>query len=571
MAKTFLASADVAAYTFVLYGVDQPFSPAPGIEFTVAEWSISYQAQDRILPGIIASSINLAVFGGFSIGDWRTMLSDAKGRYIIEMREGLSVVWRGFMVPDNCNIEVINGQRFINLVFSDGFQMLDRRADFYQFSGTVSFTEQIWYAFNNCNIFDAFTQFFVSEHRQPTNKGISTNEGGLWWTGCISEGLWQLNGEYRTYTEVLNDICTTFGLQLFQDKGELVFRSIEYKTPAWYNVYNIYGGFAGRITPPATTVTTDVFSDGLELYKPALREVFITHDKPSQGIIRDESTIFKARDNYYVGNVTPTGANHMDWDTVLRARLGFDAGFAGGTVEVEWYVVIQFGNYFWDGSSWTTTSSFMTFNEKRILGPGPSLEIFEHTISAAHLDTLPSIGTEPLYYDVLGVQVSGYPADSVLTTASLKFAYHNANPNTTIYYADNTGRVNGITESMNTEIGDIWTSSGVAAALPGEIRCWATSARLSAFGNNFWDVEENLLLERIAYELARKNYQPKQYYEIELNGVITYNHTLTWGGVDYKPINLEASERSTRVTYAQWIDGDLETDPNSKRPDQNLL
>ena len=566
-----MATAETASHEFKLYGVDQPFSPAPGLAFTVAEWSISYEAQDRILPGIIASSMNLAVFGAFNIGDWRTVLSDAKGRYIIEMWEGTTIIWRGFMVPDNCNIEVINGQRFINLVFSDGFQMLDRRADFYQFSGTVSFMEQIWYAFNNCNLLDAFDYILASEHRQPTNKGISTNQGGLWWTGSISEGLWQLDGEYRTYTEAIQDICTTFALQLFQDKGYLVFRSIENKTPSWYNIYGIYGTFVERLTPPATTITTDVFSDGLELYKPALREVFITHNQPNQGIIRDESTNFKARDNYYVGNVTPTGANHIDWDSVLRARLSFDAGFGGGAVSVEWYVVIQFGNYFWNGTGWTTTSSFTTFTRNRILGPGPSLELFEHTISSGHLDTLPSIGTEPLYYDVLAVQVTGYPADSVLTTASLKFAYHNDNPNATIYYADNTGRVNGITESMTTEIGDIWTSSGVAAALPGEIRAFTSTARTTAYGNIFWDVEENLLLERIAYELARKNYQPKQYYEIELNGVITYNHTLTWGGVDYKPINLEASERSTRVTYAQWIDGNLETDPNSKRPDQNFL
>lgn len=562
-----MADAATASYDFILLGVDQAFSPAPGIKFSVADWSINYQARDRILPGLVPSEMKLSVFGGFNIGDWRSMLSDAKGRYIIEMRQGLDVIWRGFLVPDNSNIEVINGQRFINLSFSDGFQMLDRRGDFFQFSDTRSFTEQIWQAFENCNLFDAFTRFLVSEHRQPTNKGITTNEGGLWWTGSISEGLWQIDGEYRTYLEVINDICTAFGLQLFQDKGELIFRSVEHKTPAWYNLYGIYGTFAGRIIPPATTVTTEVFTDGLELYKPAFREVFLTHNKPSQGIIRDESTIFKARDNYYVGNVTPTGANHMDWDSVLRARLGFDAGFTGGNVIVEWYVVIQFGNYFWDGGSWTTTSSFMTFNQKRTLGPGPSLELFEVTISSEHLGTLPGIGTEPLYYDVLAVQTSGYPADSVLTTASLKFAYHNANPNQTIYYADNTGRVNGITENMVTEIGDIWTSSGVGAALPGEIRCWANSARTVAYGNNFWDADQNLLLERIAYELARKNYQPKQYYEIELNGVIRYNHTLTWGTVDYKPINLEMRERSTRVTYAQWIDGDLETDPNSKRPD----
>ena len=565
-----MQTAETATHTFVLYAEDRAFTPAPGLTFTVAEWTINYQPQDRVLPGIIPSQMDLTVFGGFNLSEYRTMLADAKGRYIIEMREGLDVIWRGFLVPDLCQIELINGQRFIKLVFSDGFQMLDRRADFYQFSGTVSFSEQLWYAFENCNLFDAFDYFLVSEHRQPTNKGITTNQGGIWWTGCISDGFWQIDGEYRTYLEVVTDICTTFGLQLFQDKGQLVFRSIEHKTPAWYNVYGLYGTFSYRITPPATTVSPVVYSDGLELYKPAFREVFLTHTKASQGIIRDESTVNKIRDNYYIGNVTPTGANHIDWDSVLDMRLSFDAGFPGGTVDVEFYVYIQFGNYYWNGSAWTTTSSFLTYTKKDTFGPGPSLETIQVIISSEHLDTLPTIGTEPLYYTVQGTQTGGYMADSILTRATVKFAYHNANPNTTIYYADNTGRVNGTTESLTTEVGDIWTSSGVAAALPGEIRCWATAARLSAFGNNFWDADQNLLLERIAYELARKNYQPRQYYEIELDGVVRYNHTFTWGGVDYKPVNLQINERSTRVTYAEWVDGDLETDPNSKRPDQFL-
>ena len=565
-----MQTAETATHSFALYAEDRAFTPAPGLTFTVADWNISYQPQDRIKPGLIPCQMDLTVFGGFNVSDYRTMLADAKGRYIIEMREGVDIIYRGFLVPDLCQIEVINGQRFIKLSFSDGFQMLDRRADFYQFSGTVSFSEQIWYAFDNCNLFDAFDYFMVSEHRQPTNKGITTNEGGVWWTGCISDGFWQIDGEYRTYAEVINDICNTFGLQLFQDKGQLVFRSIEYKTPAWYNVYGIYGTFADRITPAAVTIDPAVYSDGSELYKPAFREVFLTHNKPSQGIIRDESTNNKERDNYYVGNVTPTGANHIDWDSVLDMRLGFDSGFTGGSINVEFYVTIQFGNYYWNGTDWTTTSSFITYTEKDTFGPGPSLETIQVTISSAHLDTLPSIGTEPLYYTVEGTQTSGYQADSILVRATMKFAYHDANPNTTIYYADNTGRVNGTTESLTTEVGDIWTSSGVAPALPGEIRCWATSARLSAFGNNFWDADQNLLLERITYQLARKNYRPRQYYEIELDGVVRYNHTFTWEGVDYKPVNLQISERSTRVTYAEFIDGDLETDPNSKRPDQFL-
>jgi hypothetical protein len=570
VAKYLMQTATTADYTFTLYAEDRAFTPAPGITFEVASWNISYRAQDRVLPGVVPSQMDLTVFGGFNIGDYRTMLADAKGRYMIEMRQGTDMIWRGFLVPDLCSIEVINGQRFIKLVFSDGFQMLDRRADFYQYSGTVSFTEQIWYAFENCNLFDTFEYFLVSQHRQPANKGITTNQGGLWWTGCIQNGLWILNDEYRTYLEVINDICVTFGLQLFQDKGYLVFRSLEYKTPAWYNIYGTFGAFVTRVTPTPPTANATVFSDGSEMYKPAVRELFVTHNKASQGIIRDESGNNKARDNYYVGNVTPTGANHIDFDSYLYMRLAFDAGFGGGAVDVEFYYTIRFGNYYWDGSNWTTTASFVTVNESRIFGPGPSLETIVHHVNNAHLDTLPRIGTEPLYYDVTGTQISGDPAETITVTATMYFAYHNANPNTTIYYADNTGRVNGTTENLNTEIGDIWRSSAILTALPGEIRCFTTTARTTAYGNIFWDTDQNLLISAITYELARKNYQPKQYYEIELKDVVRYNHTFTWGGVDYKPVNLQIGERSTSVTYAAWIDGDLETDPNSKRPDQTL-
>lgn len=250
-------------------------------------------------------------------------------------------------------------------------------------------------------------------------------------------------------------------------------------------------------------------------------------------------------------------------------RLSFGAGFSGGAIAGEWYVTIQFGNYYWNGTDWTTMASYITFDDSRIVGPGPSIEQLEKSINL-HLDTLPTIGTEPLYVTVEGTQTVGAPADTITITSTLYVAYHNANPSATIYYADNTGKVNGVTEQLTTEVGDIWQSSAINAALPGEIRYWTSTARTTAYGNIFWDADQNLLLEQVAYQLARKNYRPKQYYEIELNGVVRYNHTFTWGGVDYKPVNLQINERSTSVTYAEYVDGNLETDPNSKRPNQFL-
>jgi hypothetical protein len=564
------ATAETAEHQWTLYGVDAPLSPAPGLTFNIASWEVSYQAQDNVLPGIVPSTCSVEVFGGLSIGDWRTILGDASGKYILEQRSGLDVIWRGFMVPDNCQIEVINGQRFIRLAFSDGFQMLDRRADFYQYTGTKSFTDQIKDIFNLSGFWDCYTGFFVSEHLQPSNKGITTNQGGLWWTGCIQEGLWFKDGEFRTYREALNDILATFGLVLFQDRGELVFRTVWLETPAWYNWYSKFGAFVERLTFSNSPESLSVYADGTEMYKPAFREVFLIHNQPSQGIIRDESTVNKIRNGYFVGNVTPTGANHIDWDSVLDMRLSFDAGFPGGTIEVEFYVTIQFGNYFWNGSNWTTTSSFLTFSKKDNFGPGPSLETIQVIISSEHLDTLPTIGTEPMYYTVTGTQTSGYMADTLLTRATMYFAYHNANPNATIYYADNTSRINGVTTQLTTELGDIWTSSGVAAALPGEIRCFTSTARTTAYGNIYWDSDQNLLLSIVAYQLARKSYQPGQYYELDLHETHTYNHLFEWDGVDYRPVNMTFNDRDSRATYRALLDGNIVTSADSKRPDQEL-
>jgi hypothetical protein len=306
------------------------------------------------------------------------------------------------------------------------------------------------------------------------------------------------------------------------------------------------------------------------LYKPAFREVFITHNQPSQGVIRDESGNNKERDNYFVANATPTGANHIDLDSYLYMNLAFDAGFGGGTVDVEFYVTIQFGNYYWNGSDWTTTASFVTYSEKRTFGPGPSLETIVHHINGAHLDTLPTIGTEPMYYTVTGTQTGGYPATSIEVTATMYFAYHNANPSATIYYADNTKRINGVTTQFNTELGDIWRSSAILSAIAGEIRCFTTTARTTAYGNIFWDADQNLLLSIVAYQLARKSYQPSQYYEIDLHGTYSYNHSFTWDSVVYKPVNLSFNDRDSRATYRAYIDGDILTSTESKRPNQEL-
>jgi hypothetical protein len=94
--------------------------------------------------------------------------------------------------------------------------------------------------------------------------------------------------------------------------------------------------------------------------------------------------------------------------------------------------------------------------------------------------------------------------------------------------------------------------------LPGSIRYWSTTNRAATSSTNaFWDSSRRELVDLVGIQIARKAFRTHQYYELELNGNISYNHTLTWEGVDYKPVNLTMSERSTRVTYREFIDGDL--------------
>ena len=89
-----------------------------------------------------------------------------------------------------------------------------------------------------------------------------------------------------------------------------------------------------------------------------------------------------------------------------------------------------------------------------------------------------------------------------------------------------------------------------------------------------WDTGGNLLLTKGSIELAKTSFKPQQYYEIELGKTVSYNHTFIFstdvGIVEYKPLNLSFNEKTTTVTYRQWVYGNILTDPKNGRPDQLL-
>jgi hypothetical protein len=561
MAKTLVFYATTARYDFKIYDLGttyQGFDFAPPVEISVADWEIAYQPQDSTLPGIIPSTCTTSFYmEGVTptYDDFREVFKTAKPDWVLEVHEGLSVVWRGFITPDLGQIEVINGKRFIKVVATDGFQLLEKRADFIQSDAAIAFTDYIAFIFTFCKISDVFNGFYVSEHFTPTG---SYPEGGLYWTGTLRQKFAYVDNEPVTSTEIINLILQAFNLQLFQDKGEIVFRSCHIETPAYYYVYDTGGDYLGKIYPPATTQNLVVYSDGTEMYKPAVREVFYEITEPAGEYIKDESSQYKTRLNYFVNNATPTGSNHIDYDAYIRARLSFDAGFTGDTIEVEYEVQIKFGNYFWNGSDWVTTTATATFTKQEFVpGPGPLIHDIVYHVNNYHLDTLPFIGTQQIYITVTASQVAGYDADSITVTSNLLMTYHNAFPDKTIHYADNTARQNGINVNFTSPIGDLQgPSSGTPTA--GEIRLFINAPRTASVGNISWDANRRYLANLVVEQIARKAYRSHQYYELELDGNVSYNHTVTWGSVDYKPINLTMSERSTRVTYREFIDGDLE-------------
>lgn len=564
MVKVLLQTSTTARFNFALYAIDAPFSPAPGLEFTVADYEISYQAQDTILPGIIPSQLTLQVFGGLGIGNYRTIMSDAKGRYIIEMREGLSLVWRGLMVPDLCSIELVNGQRFVKLSFSDGFQTLERKADFFTQNVVKKHTSILGEIFTACKLNEVFNDgFFVSEHYQPINSisGFS-NQGGLFVTGTTREGLIFGELEARNCKEIIDSICTTFNLNLFQDKGSLVFRSCHIKTPAWYNLYNFIGGFVTRITPPTYTQDPEVFAEGVEMYRPAIAEARLSHPYLGSPYIWYFPGNYLSYNATQIGNPVSNGTTEIDFNGTLRITYSLPAFFGPAIVDVDWVLTFQYDGFWWDGSQWVDTPSTVKFTKKFTAeNPNPDPGIFteDQAVNNYKMDSVPAIGSEPFLFTVEAQQSGGVDIGDLSPTATAIFEYKAGAPDYIIYIADNSAKVNGITVDLNTNLGDIRQNN--QNVLPGSIRYFSSVPPTgNGLTNTVWDASRNELGQLVADQIARKAYQPQQYYEIELDGNVSYNHTFTWEAVDYKPLNLTMSERSTRVTYRAFIDGELEPD-----------
>lgn len=565
-----MAYANTATYTFKIYDVGGVAGWTP-VACTVANWEVFYQANDRILPGIVSSSFNADFFGGLSMSTWRAILEDAESNYAVEIHKGVDVYWRGFIVPDECSIELINGQRFIRIVASDGFQMFDRASNTYKFSGVKRFTEQIAESLNKLNFWNLYDGFLASEAFLP-NSQYYTTEGTLLRTGSLSEGLWWEDYKYNTYRDFFESLCNAFGLQLFQDKGQLVFRNVYDKSPAYYYYYNHLGTFISRFQPFGATLTPTVGSDGNELYKPALRELYLVHNaQNAQGIFFDDAVSRTRTTLQLIGLAQPSGSNHFDLDTNLSLTLLLPPFYPSQKVDVEVRATARFNGYYWNGTSWTDTpSQFLLYTfTKTVANPtsSPALDLQTHSIINYQLGIFPNVPEDTFYFAMEGEQVLGADVTTLILKSTLTLTYSGAAPAQTTYYADNTKRLNGVSETLNTNLGDLFQ---ISTATPKQLRSMSATTGTGNSATGAWNNTTYPLLTLVAYYITRKNAKAHQYYEIDLAETVWYNHLFDWGGDDYRPVNVSTGERNTRVTYKKDIDFNLETDPNSGRPDMEL-
>ena len=556
-------------YQFEIWAIDPPFSPL-AYEFSVADWSIDYVGVDRVEPGVVVSTCTLVMqFDNAAMRDLMTA-----DYYFLKVLDGINKVWAGFITPDLGSLEVVNGNRFITIVANDGFQMLSKSADPYQFVTVYPLATQIAESLNFFDFWELYDGFAVGGVPDQ-HWVVDAIKGSFYWTGSLQNGLWYEDDgtlkTWRTFRQAIDDICTTFSLKLFQDKGILVFRSIYTKTPDHYSYYTILGGFIGNVTHSSGVTGLNPHADGIEMYKPAIRNYFVKLNQTPFDQIRVE-TAYRVRSNYYVAEVTATGANKLRFNSTLRVQASVPDGY-DDTVEYKFDVYLQLGSYWDNGTSWADTSSFVSHTVSRHIinvSGSEQLETFNHTVANYDTAILPNVGSQPLYITLVATQTAGADIPTYTTTCPIDFEYNAGAPGAIEFMADNGVQRNGVDVSKQTELGDVLQSSPINSATAGELRAFLNSSRNTHKGNLEWDAAGNSIQTVGIVETAKSQYRPGQYYEISLDQSLTYNHLLSWGSDEYTPVNLTLTEKDSTVTYRQWVYGSLASDPKSGKPSQDL-
>lgn len=568
MAKTTFASGTTAGHTFYIKDLDgTSYTP---ITFHVFDWSVQYVALDAYQPGLVPSTCRLEIVVGSrdsSTGPLYDLMADSTGRFVIEIvKSGPIDLWRGFIQPELCSVELINGQRVLRLEAADGFAYLDtptsRLASGGVASGLVPFTDQIADIFSYFRYFELYRNFVTSAMmRGETEAGTSAQPSGgegLYYSGCIMEN-WQytLSGSqrnFRTCREVLDDICTSFGLQMFQVQGYIAFRAIYDDNPTSWFEYDFQGDQVGALMLGGTTTITAI-AGGLEMNKAAVREWWIEHSIPAPLIVGVDSVPAR-RDHELVGQAIPTGSNFLKYWLTVDFTVTVPANYGTSNVDFEVKYTWQFNGYYWDGSAWSTTPTYATHTfTEGINNPDPlPLETQVTAVIANNksMTTLPNIGPNNVFLTVEINRTAGKPLTIDTEDAIYRLEYNTQSGDNLLYLVDNKSKRIGERRDSSTLLGDKYVNNPSITPTANELRIYTNTGRTTEIGNALWGTYKYPLIYAVYYELVSKLATPRQYYELETAAQnYDYSRRINFGGTYYRVVNMTIEEDRSQLTLLQ--------------------
>lgn len=580
MAIQLFAYAKSKGYDVKLYADTTAVAYTP-FEFTVADWRVTYDSQDVYRPGIISSRMEVMapITQGTLTQNLEAILQDGDGTFYLTLSKNLGDLWKGYCVPSAGTVEVINGQRFITLIAGDGFQLLNMASDGYTYSGVKAFTTQIADIFNRVEMFRLFNGFLVSKDltRMYNSSG---DYDTLYLTGCKHDGVYNTDTTFHSFREVIEGICTAFGLRMYQDKGYIVFQDFT-RPESSFNVYRTDGSYQTNIDYTASQ-SMDVISGGTKMYQPPLRITELRYLLPNvayenvqPNYQETKHTIWLTPFTYEVrnwadlGTVFSDGVSHLDYDMNIRVLYTVPAGYSD---RVDWTAKVYFwlGEYTTNGgTTWTKlTTEYVRFTDSQNLSgdPEPTPGSWVYSVNNLHLPTLPSIGEVSLGITVeASYTTTGQELEDVQPVkANWNIYQHGATSPYRGFRADNSRRKLGEDVTYSTRIGD---QNQTGFPKNQQLVYVGTSQTSSVWPSQWLELlpdgsaNANTLLQITANRIGQRRSVPLEYYELDLHQTSAVTHTASWGGVDYFPVNIEYNYEGSRVTYAKIVNLPLLADP----------
>jgi len=344
MARQRFAWSDSKGYTIKLFADTDQISYNP-FEFETAEWSVTYDAQDAYVPGIVPSRFEVrALLSTFPFAPaLEQVAKDSDGIFYMELWKGLSKEWTGAITPAACTIEVINGARVMTIIAADGFYKLDLPSSMYTFSGNKRLIVQLGDIFTRLDIDRLFDGMAVSETTRQGLEAFPFQYDGLYNTLSKHELFYyDENKNYRTYREVINDILTCFGMRMYQDKGFIVFQDLTRVNDGTYSFYTMAGTFQVR-RAFSSVQTLPVLAGGTKMYLPAVKQFDIVHEYGStqfafQDTLRlvqhtvitgtSSNPVYTTAQGIPLGTYVADGSTHFDFfATTMRTRASYDGTY----------------------------------------------------------------------------------------------------------------------------------------------------------------------------------------------------------------------------------------------------